>query len=496
MKIKALLVLILTVAVCLAAAGCSSSSKGGEPLELIDGRVNYSVVYPKGASTLISESAERIAAALEAASGGEVTVNDDTVNADCEILVGRTFRAESAECFAELDMNEYCIEHSGSRVVVIGSDDIMTVAAAEKLASSLDGFEFSSDSFGQSKYKPEDGAIGGKYYLAKTEGMFKAQGRTIMYEQGLAMLSSADILEFNADCEGKVTVSILAEEDLDSGAVDVYYTAFVDGVRNETRYEIKEKGSHELVIAEGLEKGEHSFKLVRQTEWNHGNIYVTALELDGSLTAPPAANELYIEFIGDSLTTGFGNLTNVQAEDDWGGSPVYHDATQAYPYMTAQALGADLSVVAIQGIGSACGGHPFTMNEIYGFYPRVNERDYTYEEERSADIVVINMLANDAGYRREAKLTPQDIVAKAKELCEMARAAHPDALIVFSPASFKDKVEEMIENELGGEKEGYYMTQIPLDGKGKSGHPSIEGHQSGTDHLVEYLGDLIEKNSD
>ena len=103
------------------------------------------------------------------------------------------------------------------------------------------------------------------------------------------------------------------------------------------------------------------------------------------------------------------------------------------------------------------------------------------------------MLANDGGFRREFKLLPKDIVAKAKELCEMARAQHPDSIIVFAPAAFEDKVAEMVEAELGGAKNGYYVTEIPQDSKGKSGHPSIAGHQLATDSLVPYLEKLIEE---
>ena len=491
MKIKNILLFVLAVAACFMFASC-----GGEKavaLKVGDGEINYSVVYPEDANPLIIEAAENIAKALEDAAGVPVKVNDDSVNSECEILVGRTFRAPSAEICESLEENEYTVEQRGSKVVVIGSDDVCTVAAAQQLIDSLDKPKFDGDAFKKNTYSSESGTIGGRYYMTKIDGLFKTQGRTIMYDKGLAMLSSADILEFNADCEGTVAVNIMAEEDLLSGLVDVYYTGYVDGVRCETRYEIGAEGMHELVLAEGLEKGEHSFRLVRQTEWNHGNIYVSSLTVNGTLLAPPAQKDLYIEVIGDSLTTGFGNLTDVQAEDDWGGSPVYHDATQAYPYMVAEALDADLSVVAIQGIGSACGGHPFTMNEIYNVYPRVNEKDYTYDEERSADIVIINMLANDGGFRREFKLLPKDIVAKAKELCEMARAQHPDSIIVFAPAAFEDKVAEMVEAELGGAKNGYYVTEIPQDSKGKSGHPSIAGHQLATDSLVPYLEKLIEE---
>lgn len=331
------------------------------------------------------------------------------------------------------------------------------------------------------------------YPISEMEGLFKTQGRTIMYDRGLAMLSSADIFEFNAECEGEVSVNIYAETTEDSGDTDVFYTGYVDGERCETRYHIDVDGEHKIVLATDLEKGEHSFRIVRQTEWNYGDIYVTGVTLKGSLIDPPSKKDITIEFIGDSLTTGFGNLENTVAEQVWGGEPIYHDATQAYPYMTAEALNADLSVVAIQGIGSRCSRHSFTMNEIYNTYPRVYEKDYTYDPDESADIVVINMLANDGELRAEEKVPPKEIVQSAKELCEIVREQNPDALIVFAPAYFYKQVSEMIETELGGAANRYYVTEIPLDAAGLAGHPSVEGHKKGAEVLIEYLDNLMKE---
>lgn len=331
------------------------------------------------------------------------------------------------------------------------------------------------------------------YPISEMEGLFKTQGRTIMYDRGLAMLSSADIFEFNAECEDEVSVNIYAETTEDSGDTDVFYTGYVDGERCETRYHIDVDGEHKIVLATDLEKGEHSFRIVRQTEWNYGDIYVTGVTLKGSLIDPPSKKDITIEFIGDSLTTGFGNLENTVAEQVWGGEPIYHDATQAYPYMTAEALNADLSVVAIQGIGSRCSRHSFTMNEIYNTYPRVYEKDYTYDPDESADIVVINMLANDGELRAEEKVPPKEIVQSAKELCEIVREQNPDALIVFAPAYFYKQVSEMIETELGGAANRYYVTEIPLDAAGLAGHPSVEGHKKGAEVLIEYLDNLMKE---
>ena len=331
------------------------------------------------------------------------------------------------------------------------------------------------------------------YAVSEMEGLYKTQGRTIMYDRGLAMLSSADIFEFNAACEGEVSVNIYAETTEDSGDTDVFYTGYVDGERCETRYHIDKDGEHKIILATDLEKGDHSFRIVRQTEWNFGDIYVTGVTLKGSLISPPDKKDIIIEFIGDSLTTGFGNLENTAPGSVWGGEPVYHDATQAYPYMTAEALDTDLSVVAIQGIGSRCSRHSFTMNEIYNLYPRVYEKDYTYDAEESADIVVINMLANDGELRSQEMVPPKEIVQCAKELCGIVREQHPDALIVFAPAFFYNQVSEMIETELGGAANGYYVTKIPLDSAGLAGHPSVDGHEKGAEALTEYLDALIKE---
>ncbi len=504
MKIKVILLTVLLFVMCFTLIACSGETEKAKiDLNVTDGKLNYTVVYSESADELVIDKAEELASALSAITGCEVTAIDDSSKAtECEILVGRTFRAESANAFEALEENGYTVDHSGSKVVLIGHDDVCTIAAVQQMLDALetdgehkesDSPKFPEEAFGEATYSPEN-AIDGNYYISKMDGFYKTQGRTIMYEKGLAMLASADIFEFNADCEGKVSVKIFGETTVKNGKLDVYYTGYVDGERCETRYEIGVDGMHELVLAEDLEKGEHSFRIVRQTEWNHGDVYVIGVTVNGKLIDPPTQKDLYIEFIGDSLTTGFGNMPHVVDDEEWGGAPAYHDATQAYPYMVAEKLDADLSVVAIQGIGSACGGHPFTMNEVYNTYPRINEGDYTYEEERSADIVVINMLANDAGYRREARLNIAKIVAKAKELCEMVREQHPDSIIVFAPAAFGDEVKEMIETELGGAENGYYVTDIPQDRDGKSGHPSVAGHERGTAALVPFLEKLIEEN--
>ncbi len=332
----------------------------------------------------------------------------------------------------------------------------------------------------------------GVYTVEEMGINYKTQGRTIVYEgKGIALLSTADSFEFNANCEGKVSVT-LTGEDMEDAPRDliVFVTAYVDGVRSDIRHEVNE-GDYELVLAENLEKGEHHFRIVRQSEWENGRAYVKQINTTGELLEAPADRDIFIEFIGDSIATGFGNMPEIEFEYDWGGHPIWEDGTQAFAYMAAEKLNADYSIVAIEGIGAIGGYWGFTMNDIYDCYPRVNEKDYSYAPERTADIVVVELFSNDHATMREEGYTPADIAAKGKELIEMARAKHPDSKVVVLPGAFYKKFETMINEELGGVDNGYYCVDVPLNTAGKSGHPDVEGHTGACDALVEVLEPII-----
>lgn len=321
---------------------------------------------------------------------------------------------------------------------------------------------------------------------------YKAQGRPIRTDRGLMMQSSADSIEFRADCNGKVSVCFFCEKTEYTGDVDVYFTGYIDGERLPTRYHVS-AGENELILAENT-KGIHTFKLVRQTEWGVGDIYMTDIALEGELLDHPADKELFIEFIGDSITTGFGNQPDEPSDITWGGAPVYQDATVAYPYMIGQALDADISVCAIQGIGCCCGGWEFTMNDIYDVYPRVREKDFNYTPSRSADVVVVHLLGNDKDNYKEKGLKWDDVLEKAGELCLMARAKHPDSLVLFCPADMLEEAQIMVENKLGGAKNGFYTLLVPMDCGGKLNHPSVKGHIMARDRMAPYIKKILEEN--
>lgn len=332
----------------------------------------------------------------------------------------------------------------------------------------------------------------GIYTVDEMKGKYKTQGRSIVNpEKGISLLSTADSVEFNAECEGKVSVTLNAEKIKEDKYCELYFTAYIDGERSDIRHKLTE-GEYELVLSENIESGHHNFRIVRQSEWEHGCAYLKSINCEGKLLEAPMQNELFIEFIGDSIATGFGNMPEIEFDNDWGGHPVWEDGTQAFAYMTADRLNADYSIVAIEGIGALCGYWDFTMNEIYENYPRVYEKDYTYTPERTADIVVIELFSNDQATMRENGYTPNDIVEKGRELISMAKAKHPDSKMIISSGAFPKKFIALVE-ELGGEAEGYYYIDLPMDTAGKSGHPTVAGQTMAADALVPFIEEIINK---
>ena len=198
-----------------------------------------------------------------------------------------------------------------------------------------------------------------KAVLAKV----KIQGRSGPVSSGISFDWSANTLEFQAVCEGSVSLN-LKEKASDT----MYYTVLVDG-KEQAR--ARSSGSR-LLLAENLPKGDHTFQVVRHTESFVGQVTLCSIELKGQLKSRPADRPLYMEFLGDSITVGLGNLCLglPQPASDYSEN---QDGTQSYAYLTAQALGADISVLARSGIGAYHGwdgGNPALppMYESISYY--------------------------------------------------------------------------------------------------------------------------------
>lgn len=159
--------------------------------------------------------------------------------------------------------------------------------------------------------------------------------------------------------EVRFTGSYLAIRASDTGKN--YYNLIIDG---ENRGVVTTQGSETLVLlASGLAEGEHTARLQKRTEGEQGRTTVHAVLVfrDEKLLPAPPVRERHIEFIGNSLTCGFG--TEGLAKDE-PFKPETENCDKGYACIIARYFGADYNLVAHSGRGVARNyGAPNTTSE-------------------------------------------------------------------------------------------------------------------------------------
>ncbi len=344
--------------------------------------------------------------------------------------------------------------------------------------------------------------------IKNAKDYIKTQGRNQLKDGALWLDFSASGIEFSANCEGKVALNLNVEylKQTDSYG-GLYFTVIVDGVKvDRAQCHITSTGNVELVLAENLTPGNHTFEVYRQTEHRGAEVGISSIVMNGSFNEKPADNRLYIEFIGDSISTGFGALGT--SSDSDGGSPKWQDATAAYPYLTAKALGADFSDVCYSGIGAKYGWQDPNMLNFYP-YQRWQYDNYTkYGFDREPDVIVIALGTNDIAMEGEKGITVEQRLAGYQELLDLVRAKNPNSKIVWIYGMMKDddnaRIPAIIE-ENGGAAEGLYSLELVTNTAGAGWHPSAAGQQKfaddlvaflNSDVLVKYVGDEMYDNQD
>ena len=159
---------------------------------------------------------------------------------------------------------------------------------------------------------------------------------------------------------------------------------------------------------------------------------------------PLPPKQLRIEFIGDSITCGYGIDDENRDHHFVTGT---EDATRAFAYKTAAALDADYSLVSYSGHGIVS-GYSGDGNRVPGqLVPPVYEmlgknygsaasvldlsRPWDFASFRP-DFVVINLGTNDASYIKESAERKEEFTAAYVEFLKMVRKNNPDACIIAS----------------------------------------------------------------
>lgn len=334
----------------------------------------------------------------------------------------------------------------------------------------------------------------------------KVQGRVLVYDylnrrkqerRGISLDYTASSIEFTAQCEGTVSVNLCGIPEGSVAAPIIYVNFYVDGKLLSSRSAGGIRKELDFVLAENLKAGTHTFKIERQNEAEKGVLYVNSVTLQGTLGKKPANSKLYIEFIGDSITTGYGNLYpdligDVHPSKE-PASSCYQDGTQAYAYLTAKKLRADYSIVAQQGIGVSVGWQPHTMLETYTETCYQTDKHTSWNFSRQPDLIVINLGTNDLGvpHTTGAAAVQKGFV----DLLKLVRSKNPNAKILWVYGAMYTSGAPIVEaavKEAGGSSKGFYAyTKLQPNNQGGVGHPVVAAHEKNADLLAAEIRRLL-----
>ena len=150
-----------------------------------------------------------------------------------------------------------------------------------------------------------------------------------------------------------------------------------------------------VTLAQYLKPGRHVVEFTKKTEAMVGSLTVKEILLEGIPSTLPQAARRRIEFLGNSITCGYGVLDSVKEHHF---SPYSEDFTASFAALSARALGAEVQVVAYSGKGLSRnygGGTDSTVPQLFslaGFPPRSKPWN---PSRWKPDAVVIDLGTND-----------------------------------------------------------------------------------------------------
>ncbi len=238
------------------------------------------------------------------------------------------------------------------------------------------------------------------------EQYFFCQGRR--YAEGGRLFFNPSGASFKGCFEG-ARLSFDLFSDVAERDRNAYIRLTVDGKTRRIRLPVGQK-----TLTVTLPRGKHLFELIKLTETANNSLGVASVTTDGAFLPYKEQKNLKIEFIGDSITTGFGVLCK-QTYGEY--KTEEQDVTKAFSHLTAKALSAEYQVVA-------AGGWPIYKSKysncaVPDFYDNVDLTRNTQKYDHSSfvpDVVVVTLGTNDESYLADL---PEDV--RAEERAEVKR---------------------------------------------------------------------------
>ena len=343
--------------------------------------------------------------------------------------------------------------------------------------------------------------------FAPTAENVKLIGRTAENEGILWLALSASGIEFTFTGT-KASVTLIGDSMINSGTEkQARFAVYINGERTMDEQVDQAEEVYEIYSSDTAQ--ETTVKLIKLSEAAESTFGIKDITVDGTAIAPTAEKELKIEFIGDSITCGYGVDDEVK-EHHFATST--EDVTKAYAYKTAQLLDADYSLVSYSGHGIISGyttnGEKVKAQLVPDVYEKFAKSYGNYDGMFSVsmvkwdfskfqpDFVVVNLGTNDASYCGNDKEKVMDYATNYAEFLKVIRKNNPDAHIICALGVMGDTLYtgvkmavEQYTNETGDTKVSH-LRLTPQDGStgyAADWHPTEATHDIAAQEMADEI---------
>lgn len=254
-------------------------------------------------------------------------------------------------------------------------------------------------------------------------------------------------------------------------------------------------------IASFSDEGIHKISIVKITEaqMSHAELRSFSFQ-NGELIPLPSVpdNRPKVEFIGDSITCGYGILGAPHSEFDL----AEEDGELCYAALAAKELSLNARYTAISGYGVYCEYTGNVKGTLPYVYPLVNpfvdpEAQYDFQD-FTPQLVVINLGTNDSRFMGDPSIQEKFVICYI-DFLKLIRSHYPDCKILCICGTLCTESYPYVEKacELIA-KEGYqdiYAMELPYHNVEEDGlasdHPSAVTHAKDAKRLVAKIKEIM-----
>lgn len=335
-----------------------------------------------------------------------------------------------------------------------------------------------------------------------TEEHVRHIGRTYVQDDVAWLPLSGSAIEFTANGT-RLVLEIEGDDSVDNKeSLRPRFAVLVDGevVLDDTLSEKK----REVKVFDDDSPRTATVEVIHLSEALQGKVGVGSITIDSAATnpiEPTPSRDFSIEFIGDSITCGYG-VEGTNAEEPF--STKTENFMKSYAYLAARALEADYSAVCYSGYGVLSGwsangerNEKMLLPPLYGLVAEGVEQPWDFAT-HTYDVVVINLGTNDTTYTGSNEGRMEEFERAYTEFLTTVRKHNPQSYIICTMGTmggeelypYIEHAVETFKQEAGDDRVMSYLSDpidVEKDGSGANGHPNVISQQKAADQLVSVI---------